>query len=157
MSTADVTPAAGKHGFFSCGDAPGGIGGGIGIFVWFNDEDSLLNYIGKVLPFTPPGPHGANVDEVEARVLEVLERKHNASTELTFAQVIEQLNPILKGFSQINWMGVYESLIVPVVDDEFRQRLRVDLFESLEISPYDGQLQDQHLEDFNEMLQGYGF
>ena len=39
----DMEADYGKFGLFSCGDAPGALGGGVGAFLWFKDEAAALD------------------------------------------------------------------------------------------------------------------
>jgi len=56
----EFEPTDETWGFFSYGDAPPAIGGGIGSFLWFSSREELLDYVGRLLPFLAPGPGEAD-------------------------------------------------------------------------------------------------
>lgn len=102
-------PSPQTGGFFSYGDAPGGIGGGIGCFMWFETPDELLTYLKKHLTFLSSGPSFVDPGRVSGQVEKML---GGVSVEaLTSGDKLIQLNDVLKGFSQIEWVGQFSDLL----------------------------------------------
>jgi hypothetical protein len=95
-------------GMFSYGDAPPAIGGGMGSFSWFNNRTALLNFVEEVLPFSPPGPGNSDPLAVAAEVRAVVAAARSGEIDLEKAR--KKLNPILKAYSQIEWMGTFRDL-----------------------------------------------
>ncbi|MCC3861778.1 hypothetical protein [Pseudemcibacter aquimaris] len=139
-------------GMFSYGDAPAGIGGGIGSFVWFKDRDSLLDFIAQTLPFSPPGPITTELQPViEATEKTVTTLKKGGSLEAG----IEELNQTLRSFSQIRWIGTFEDLRTG--QKEFEKEVRLDFRDSTDSSKNaKAEIEDNALKDFIEYIETYG-
>lgn len=119
-------PADKIWGFFSYGDAPPAIGGGTGVFVWFPDRISMLEFIKETLPYSPPGQYGLDWDEVAKNTATIIENMKVGS--VTDCDGIRSLNEVLKTFSQIEWLGTFDELMngdhpyITEVREEFRLR-----------------------------------
>ena len=102
-------PESNSWGFFSYGDAPGGIGGGVGTFVWFPTRDEMLSFIADTLPYEPGGSGNADWQAVASQTAAVTDQLKSKAMDDQAG--VEQLNQILKTFSQIEWMGTKEELL----------------------------------------------
>ncbi len=106
-------PGNKSWGCFTYGDAPPAIGGGIGTFIWFSSRNEMLNFISETLPYEPPGPTGTDLDPVISETQSIVESmKNNMVDDLNG---ITALNNVLKGFSQIEWMGEFQELLTAAV------------------------------------------
>jgi hypothetical protein len=114
-----------EWGFFCYGDASPAIGGGDGMFTWFPDRNAMLAFIEESLPYCPPGPAHIDADEVARKTAAVVEKLRTGS--LADHDGIQQLNAILKGFSQLTWIGTVTDLLkgdhpyATTVRSQFRQ------------------------------------
>lgn len=121
MATLDHQPTRESWGIESYGDAPAGIGGGIGGFLWFADRKSALDFLGRLLVFLSPGPsnldHGAVANEAAA----IVERIANEG--LTVDAGLDELNRALRSFSQVRWFGRFTELLEG--DRPFEREIRV--------------------------------
>ncbi len=102
-------PVDSSWGFFSYGDACGAIGGGMGAFLWFPDQEKLLTFIRDVLPFNPPGPCNADHEKVDRDCTRLIEQFQ--AGEISLEEMRSSLNTTLKGFSQIEWLGTKKELL----------------------------------------------
>jgi len=102
------TPTNKSWGFYAYGDAPGGIGGGVGMFCWFDGRAPMLKFIADVLPFSPPGPSTSDPLEVASRVRQTLDQVK--AGELTLVTARTRLNKVLRSYSQIEWIGTFKDL-----------------------------------------------
>ena len=98
-----------EWGFFSYGDAPAGMGGGMGSFAWFDDRDTMLDFIMTTLPYCPPGPWAADYPLVATETATIVEDMKKGV--LSDTAGTEQLNKVLRTFSQIEWMGTVDELL----------------------------------------------
>lgn len=101
-------PKATSWGMFSYGDAPAGIGGGIGTFSWFNNKTAMLKFLPEVLPYAPRGPGNSDPLLVAEKVQGVLAAIKAGDLDLEKAR--KKLNSILRSYSQIEWMGTFKDL-----------------------------------------------
>ena len=97
-----------SFGFFSYSDAPGAIGGGFGSFVWFENKNETLDFISKTLPFSPPGQRDLNWPKVASETKKIVAKMR--ANKINDLNGIEQLNEVLKTFSQIEWIGTFDEL-----------------------------------------------
>ena len=130
-----------EWGFFSYGDAPPAIGGGVGMFTWFPDRASMLDFIKHTLPY--------NIAEKAAAVVEKL--KLGSINDL---DGIKELNEVLVTCSQLDWMGTVDGLLSG--DHPYavhvRQAFRDDEKEDSEGEP----IAEDEKEEFFDFLESWG-
>jgi hypothetical protein len=95
-------------GMFSYGDAPAGIGGGTGCFMWFATREGMLEFVTDVFPFSPPGPNGSDELAVVREVKRIIEQL--LAGQLSGEGGRELLNRALQHYSQIEWWGTFDAL-----------------------------------------------
>jgi hypothetical protein len=98
-----------EWGFFSYGDAPPAIGGGVGMFTWFSDRASMLEFIEETLPYYPPGQSDLDANEIAGNASAVVEKLRLGT--LTDEDGRQQLNKVLETCSQLNWIGTVSDLL----------------------------------------------
>lgn len=154
LDKAILKPKATSWGFFSYGDAPAAIGGGVGTFAWFNNRTALLNFVEMVLPYSPPGPSNTDPLAVADKVGALLARVR--SGDLDFAKARPKLNVVLRGYSQIEWMGTFKDLING--NDAYARRLIKQFRQSLElpVGTVPVAVARSQVKDFREFLAEYG-
>ncbi|MFM1800692.1 MAG: hypothetical protein RJA81_44 [Planctomycetota bacterium] len=96
-------------GFFSYGDASPAIGGGGGVFMWFPNRNSMLDFIRDTLPYSPPGLCGLDWDKVASNTKVITDNMKSGV--INDIEGIERLNEVLKTFSQIEWLGTVAELL----------------------------------------------
>src|SRR5215475_1904288 len=96
-------------GLFAYGDAPPGIGGRIGSFLWFSSRSRLFEFVGEHLTFFAPGRSDIDPGRVAAEVNRIARRMEKRSVGLPAG--IRLLNRTLRHFSQIEWIGTFEELL----------------------------------------------
>jgi hypothetical protein len=147
-------PREHPFGFYSYGDAPGGIGGGVGVLLWFPTPESLLAYFSEHLTYQCHGPASSDETAVDASVKSAV-ATFEASGE-PLENLIPVLNPILHNYSQIEWIGEFKDLAAG--EREFEKRVRSsfrDADEEEENNPSSPIGPDQ-TDDFVEYLATYG-
>jgi hypothetical protein len=102
------TPRATSFGYFAYGDACGAIGGGVGLFQWFPSRTALLEHLAQHLTFENPGQHGTDPFAVQAAVQKAI--ASFAKTDAPLKNLIRKLNPLLKTYSQLTWIGTLGEL-----------------------------------------------
>jgi hypothetical protein len=136
-------------GFFSYGDAPAAIGGGVGMFTWFADRASMLSFIEETLPYHPPGRADQDPDEIASETAVVVEKMRIG----TFAdhEGIQHLNKVLKTCSQLKWIGTVTDLL----SDDHTYALEVrSAFRSDEDDR--GPISEDEKDDFFDFLDTWG-
>ena len=143
-------PNGKKWGFFSYGDASPAIGGGVGSFAWFDDRDTMLDFIPTTLPYCPPGQWGADFRLVGTETAAIVEDMKKGV--LSDTAGIEQLNKVLRTFSQIEWMGTVDELLNGNHDyaNRVRTEFREDNDDPRAGAPIDANEQHEFLEYINE-------
>ncbi len=145
-------PDDAEWGFFSYGDAPPAIGGGVGMFTWFPDRNSMLEFIEHTLPYFPPGQSNLDFDEIAENTAVVVEKiRLGAISDL---DGIKELNEVLVTCSQLNWIGTVTDLLTgnhPYAI-EVRAAFRDDDDEDADGGPID----EDEKEDFFEFLESWG-
>lgn len=145
-------PDDAEWGFFSYGDAPPAIGGGIGMFTWFPDRNSMLDFIASTLPYYPPGQSNLNPDDISENTAAVVKKLRLGT--ISDLDGIKELNEALVTCSQLNWIGTVENLLKgdhPYTFD-VRQAFRDDGEEEAEGAP----ISEDEKEDFFEFLETWG-
>lgn len=141
-------------GFFSYGDAPAGIGGGMGSFVWPGSRTATLNFIAEVLPFSPPGPSTDDCFEIALDVGRVIDDIKLQRIDVELGR--KRLNKTLRSFSQIEWIGTFKDLragqspYARKVIKEFRRGYGI----AVSVAPIE--VKRAELADFKEFLETYG-
>lgn len=141
-----------EWGFFSYGDAPPAIGGGVGMFTWFPDRNTMLDFIANTLPYFPPGQSNLDPDEIAENTAAVVDKLRLGT--VSDLDGIKKLNEVLVTCSQLNWMGTVEDLLTgnhPYAA-EVRQAFREDSEEEAEGGP----IGKDEKEDFFEFLESWG-
>ena len=108
QSAAQGNPGDNNWGFFSYGDAPGGIGGGVGMFIWFPDRTEMLDFIANTLPYSPPGSSDIDWEAVASQTVAITDELKSGAINDEIG--IDRLNEVLRTFSQVQWMGTPEDL-----------------------------------------------
>ena len=96
-------------GFFSYGDAPAALGGGYGMFCWFASSNAMYDFIASTLPYDPPGPQTLDSIAVADETRKIIGGLK--SGDLDQQTGVVSLNQCLRGFSQIEWLGEFSSLL----------------------------------------------
>ena len=141
-----------EWGFFSYGDAPPAIGGGVGMFTWFPDRNSMLEFIEHTLPYNPPGQSDLDPDEIAENTAAVAEKLRLGT--LGDLDGLKELNEVLVTCSQLDWMGTVDDLLSgnhPYAV-HVRQAFRDDEDEEAEGGP----TKEDEKEEFFEFLETWG-
>ena len=141
-------------GFFSYGDAPASIGGGVGMFTWFPDRASMLAFIEETLPYYPPGRSNLDPDEIATETASVVEKLRIGT--VTDHSGIQHLNKVLKTCSQFNWIGTVTDLLAG--DHPYAVEVR-SAFRSDDDSEGDTEgepIDEDEKEEFFEFLESWG-
>ena len=141
-----------EWGFFSYGDAPPAIGGGVGMFTWFPDRNSMLEFIEHTLPYNPPGQSDLDPDEIAENTAAVAEKLRLGT--LGDLDGLKELNEVLVTCSQLDWMGTVDDLLSgnhPYAV-HVRQAFRDDEDEEAEGGP----IKEDEKEEFFEFLETWG-
>ena len=141
-----------EWGFFSYGDAPPAIGGGVGMFTWFPDRNSMLEFIEHTLPYNPPGQSDLDPDEIAENTAAVVEKLRLGT--INDLDGIKELNEVLVTCSQLDWMGTVDGLLSgnhPYAV-HVRQAFRDDEEEDSEGEP----IEEDEKEEFFEFLETWG-
>ena len=120
QAATERVPEPKSWGFFSYGDAPAAIGGGIGGFAWFPNRTAMHEHIARSMPFAPPAPVSIDPATVADEV-ETIIQKHEQG-EFSSDQTLAELNCVLRRFSQIEWWGQFSELLNG--NSEFAKKLR---------------------------------
>lgn len=148
----EMEPTMETWGFEAYGDAPGGIGGGVGGFVWFNSKEELFDFAGRLLTFFAPGPVSLDHDEVARNAAAVVSRVQDG--ELGMDEGMEALNSVLVRFSQLRWWGQFKDLVSGnrPFEKELRAWSRVSDDDEEDTSP----IANDELDAFKASLQEWG-
>ena len=148
-------PELNDWGLEAYGDAPGGIGGGVGAFFWFPNQAELLQFVRENLTFVNPGPRSADHTEV-ARTVEAIAARIVAG-EVAMDDAIPMLNDALRGFSQLRWWGTFRDLTHG--ERAFEQELRAWFrgWDEYEDEPKDvSAIAEKDLETFKDGIREWG-
>lgn len=146
-------PGECEWGFFSYGDAPAAIGGGIGMFAWFSDRQSMLDFIASSLPYCPPGPSHLDPDEVATRTSTIVAKLKLGT--VSDPEGINELNTALVNCSQLTWMGTVTDLLTG--DHPYALEVRQAFHDSVDDEPSSAPIDEGRTQEFFEFLQEWGF
>lgn len=141
-----------EWGFFSYGDAPPAIGGGVGMFSWFPDRTSILEFIEHTLPYFPPGQSNLDPDEIAENTAAVVERLRLGT--ISDLDGIKELNEALVTCSHLNWMGTVTDLLTG--NHPYAIEVRAAFREDDEKETGGGPIGKDETEDFFEFLESWG-
>jgi hypothetical protein len=102
-------PENGSWGIESYGDAPAGIGGGMGGFLWFESREELLDFVGRLLTFSSPGPCSVDHGRVAREAADIVNQVRSGA--LSMDEGMDHLNKALRRFSQLRWWGQLQDLL----------------------------------------------
>ena len=102
-------PKRGDFGIFAWGDAPGGIGGGVGWFYWRPSRVSAVRFIRKYGIALNMPRSDLDLVAIDAQ-LEQITTKMLAGT-ISDKAALAALNKALRWATQFDWMGDYRELL----------------------------------------------
>ena len=152
QSAAQGNPGDNTWGFFSYGDAPGGIGGGVGTFIWFPNRNEMLDFIATTLPYSPPGRSDQDWGSVASRTAAIVEEMKQGTIEDLVG--VERLNEVLKTFSQIEWTGTFSELLT--AEHSYATEVRAAFRNEDEDETSSAPIQPEEEEAFREFLETWG-
>ncbi len=149
-----MEPMDSSWGFFAYDDAPGGIGGGSGMFCWFESREKMCDFIERYplllqSSYEPEDDDKARIEEIELSVKASIKEFRSSADKSE--QVLEDLNCKLRRIEQIKWWGSFSDLLSG--DHWFAKELRSRVMEGDGSSALPSELR----EEFIELLQGYGY
>ena len=144
----------GRIGFFSYGDASPAIGGGIGVFLWFNSHDELYKFLADYFVALSPGPCSADHEAVFVSVGGIVQEL--AAGKLGKNEAIQKINEAAKNFSQIEWWGTFEDLCHG--KGEFQEKVRGHFLDRDDkAAKKDDAVPKEREKEFVRFLVEYGF
>lgn len=117
-------------GFYAWGDAPAGIGGGIGGFFWFPSEEEMLDFIKKYGLFVNSPRSDLDFDKIIRATHDAIDEYKGRA--INKDQLLGRINENLRHASQFDWMGTFAELkngsgsFAKKVLEEFRENSRLD-------------------------------
>ena len=141
-----------EWGFFSYGDAPPAIGGGVGMFTWFPDRNSMLEFIEHTLPYNPPGQSDLDPDEIAENTAAVVEKFRRGA--ISDRDGIKELNEVLVTCSQLKWIGTVNDLLTG--NHPYAVHVREAFREDDGEEAGDELITEEEKEDFYEFLESWG-
>jgi hypothetical protein len=157
MPAVNASPRVGDWGLFAYSDALPTVGGGAGLFHWFETKAQLLDFVKRHLTFASPGH--ADIDP--GRVAFEAEELVNAMGADPDAEQMEMtrlvLNRALRTFTQIEWWGSLDDLLDG--DHPYAKRVRAwfrHAEDETDCHP-EQPIAIAELLDFLGSLQNYGF
>jgi hypothetical protein len=143
-------PDSRSWGLYIFDEAPGGIGGGESVFLWFSSEAKQLDFIALDLTFYLPGSKSeASLERVLEDVGKIVSRFRKSEIEHETARLA--LNDALKGLSQIEWWGTRADLFSG--DGKFARDVRAGFRQGEEgATPPDGPISKGEVSDFLDHL-----
>lgn len=145
-------PDDAEWGFFSYGDAPAAIGGGVGMFTWFPDRDSMLEFIAETLPYCPPGQSNLDADEIAENTAAVVEKIRLGA--VSDEEGRQHLNKVLETCSQLEWIGTVTDLLS--ADHPYVARVRKTFRDDEDEAADAGEINEDEKEEFFEFLETWG-
>jgi len=137
------SPKENQFGLFQYGDAPGGIGGGVGCFLWFTSDEERIEFIKKHAVILNPPPSSGDWDKVDQEVKRVC-----SSTPLN----LDDLNSVLKSYTQFPWIGSFNELLIS--EEGYPKEVKEFYFDEEDKSLV---IPGDDIDDFIEFLTTYGF
>lgn len=104
-----MKPRPASWGVFCYGDASPAIGGGLGGFFWFKTRLTMLRFIGQHLAYIDSGIEDFDYALAQKRVETILAQHGRKNDDVE--KIRRGINRILKGHTQIAWMGHFEALL----------------------------------------------
>lgn len=151
---AELRPRSGFAGFFYR-DAPScvALGGGYGQFLWFEDMEALLAFLGEHVHDLGMGPMYLDHSKVRQQARHFVERASQG--EIPLPALVNQLNIALEGFIEIEWLGLFEDLVLGL--ENFPMKVREEfIFNTGGIPTGDLVIPTTEVSDFIEFLGSYG-
>jgi hypothetical protein len=106
MASAENNPTSHGFGFFTYGDAPGGIGGGVGAFQWFASAKERDDYIIHLSPYIYDSVDSEAEYQELTNFFSELASTYGASS----AEFQQAYNTRLRGNIQSCWTGSFQEL-----------------------------------------------
>ena len=150
QSAAQGNPGDNTWGFFSYASA--GIGGGVGMFIWFPNRNEMLDFIANTLPYSPPGRGDMDWGSVASRTTEIIEEMKRGTIE--HSVWVERLNEVLKTFSQVQWMGTLKDLFRG--EHSYAIEVRSAFRDEDDEETSGAAIQEEEQESFCEFLETWG-
>lgn len=151
---AEVRPAPGSAGIFYR-DAPScaALGGGYGQFLWFDGMRELLEFLCEHVHDLGMGPMYLDHSKLREQAEHFVSRTIN--DELPLPSLINQLNIALEGFIEIEWVGLFEDLVIGL--DAFPLKLREDFLSGRgAVTTGDLVISNAQVSEFVDFLASYG-
>ena len=145
-------PDDAEWGFFSYGDAPPAIGGGVGMFTWFPDRASMLEFIEETLPYYPPGQSNLDAEEIADNTAAVVEKIRLGA--VSDEQGRKHLNKVLETCSQLEWIGTVTDLLSG--DHPYLVKVRKIFRDDEDEDADGGPIDEDEKEEFFEFLESWG-
>lgn len=145
-------PRVNPFGFFCYSDASAAIGGGVGMFTWFPDRISMLDFIAETLPYCPPGQMGLDWGSVALGTEAIINEMKLGSIDDSTG--VQRLNSVLKTFSQIEWLGTLNELLSG--DHPYATQVRMEFRDQEDEQKSDKPIQIEEQESFFEFLAAWG-
>jgi len=139
-------------GIYSYGDAPGAIGGGVGSFVWFPTRAKALQFVGNVLPYSPPGRSDMDWSAVASETASIVEEIERGEIDDELGRT--RLNLALRTFSQIEWFGTFSDLTSG--SHPYAHKVRADYREDEGGSEGADRIPAAEIDEFKQFLAEYG-
>ena len=141
-----------QWGFFSYGDAPPAIGGGVGMFTWFPDRASMLEFIEETLPYYPPGQSNLDAEEIAENTAAVVEKIRLGA--VSDEEGRKHLNKVLETCSQLEWIGTVTDLLSG--DHPYLVKVRRNFRDDEDEDADGGPIDEDEKEEFFEFLESWG-
>lgn len=148
-SSFEFQPSGESWGLFAYDDGPGGIGGGVGGFSWFESEQAVIEFIFS-FPFLA---HSGETEEVE--IVAEYESIRQCLTKSRYSGKLDQatiddINKLLMGIEQIKWWGQLRDLTSGM------STFAIELRESFSDEDKQAEIKEAQLNDFIKFLREYG-
>ena len=151
---AQVRPAPGHAGvFYSDSPSCAGLSSGAGQFLWFGGMRELLEFLRDHVHDLGMGPMYLDHSKLREQADHFVGRAIDG--DLPLAALINQLNIALEGFIEIEWVGLFEDLVIGL--DAFPLKLREDfLSERGAITTGGKAISNAQVPEFVDFLASYG-